>query len=90
MAVIVYWSIKILSWVGLVFCLYCVIRPEAMTGFIVRTASWKLSWFALRATIQTTAQTASRMRAVSVVMAVVFTGLIYVFTEIITPAYVIK
>ena len=90
MSVAIYWAIRILSWLGLIYFLYSIIRPQGLIQFIIKAAGWKMACFGFKIDIKTTPQTESRMRIWSLVMALVFAGLVYVFAEIIVLGYVIK
>ena len=90
MTEIIYWSIKILAWLGIIFSLYSVARPNLMLRFFIKTFQWKMKWFGLKGTIEPTGNAEKLTRVWSVVMALIFFGINYVFGNIITIGYVLE
>ncbi len=90
MAIVIFWVIKIFSWAGLIFSLYSVVQPGLMLKLYVKSIQFKLRWFGMEGQIRPGPQAQTLTRVWSVVTALIFAGLVYVFTYVVEIGYVLK
>ena len=90
MIVAMYFVIKFLAWAGLLFSIFSVFDPHLMLKFFVRSMQCKLKWFGLTGEIRPDVNAEKRTRLWSVVLALIFGALVYVFSYVIVLGYVLK
>ncbi len=90
MILITYWVIKFLVWAGIVFSLYSVVQPELMLQFFVKSLMWKMKWLGLKGMVEPAKDARNITRIWSVVMALIFFAISYIFGKVFFLGYVLK
>lgn len=90
MWIFLYWAIKILSWVGLIFSLFSIVKPQLMLKCILLAIQWNLILLGLQGEIKPKESALTITRIWSAVLAFLFALLIYIFTYVIMIAYEMK
>ena len=90
MCVILYYVVKVVVWIGLIFSVFSVAKPDSMLNLTIKTIQWKLKWFGLEGQISPAHNARTAIRLWSAALALVFAFLVYVFTYILVIGYAIK
>lgn len=90
MQIIIYWMIKIVLWIGLLFCAYSAVCPNIMIQLLLKAFQLKMKWFGFKGNIEPGDNVKKITRLWSFAMVIIFAGLLYAFSWIFTIAYVME
>ena len=90
MVLIVFWTIKILALAGVVFSIYSVFQPHQMLQILIKSFEWKMKWFGLVGAIQPGKNATNLTRIWSIVIALLFAAINYIFGNVVFIGYALK
>ena len=90
MWLVIYWTIKITAWCGLIFGVFSITKPKTMLNLIIKSFQWKMKWFGLESQVRPRSQARTITRIWGIVISLLSAYLLYIFTYVIGITYMIK
>jgi hypothetical protein len=87
MEIMIYWIVKFFVGLGLIFCLYSCVQPKLMLNVLLWSMRRKLKLFAMEGEIRPASNALAVTRIWSIIFALIFAGLTYVFCSVVSIAY---